>query len=62
MVVDSVGIVSAFLLVDLGQDPAGRRQHSSLSQDLLVRPVQTYSLSLNRVYSSSPTLTGEPPN
>lgn len=27
MVVDSVGIVSAFLLVDLGQDPERRGQH-----------------------------------
>lgn len=64
MVVDSVGIVSAFLLVDLGQDPERRGQRLILCNKA-GQPegrMQTYSLSLNRVYSSSPTLTGEPPN
>lgn len=64
VVVDSVGIVSAFYSLILARILHMVGQHSKLWNLATEpeRPVQTYSLSLNRVNSSSPTLTGEPPN
>lgn len=51
------------LLVDLGQDAIRHhRQPRLLAKGPGEGGDATYSLSRNRVYSSSPTLTGEPPN
>lgn len=56
-----LGIVSGCSLVDLGQDAVRECQHSCRARESSAS-LGTYSLSRNSWYSSSPTLTGEPPN